>query len=389
MEGCNRVRRAAMAHRHDRSQAALFVLAAFLVVTGSVGRLAAQPPQSPSAITVGTVIAERKPVAPALAFVGRVEAVNKVDIRARVTGVLREVKFKEGSVVEKDAPLFRIEPDTFEADVLSARGDLIKAQGQYAFAVAQRQRSQELVKTNAAAVATLDQRVAEEKTAQGQVVSAQAALRTAEINLGYTDITAPITGEIGRTTFTEGSLVSPESGPLATMVSVDPMYMTFPVSQREFLALQQKGKSGSGENAQVRLTFSDGSVYGHLGAINFVDVTVDRRTDTILVRATVANPDHELVDGQLVSVTVESKQPEEKVLVPQAALIADQQGAYVFIVQDGKAEVRRLKLGAEKGADVVVEQGLNGGEQVVVQGLQTLRPGAPVLAKPLPPAGQS
>lgn len=290
---------------------------------------------------------------------------------------------------KKGAPLFRIERDTFEAAVQQAQGDLVKAQGQHAFAVVQRKRAEELVKTSSTPVATRDQRIAEEKIAQGQVMTAEAALRTAQINLSYTDIAAPITGRIGRTSVTVGNLVTPDSGAIATIVSVDPMYVTFPVSQREFLSLEQHGHSASSGTSRVhvRLTFSDGSVYPHSGTINFIDVTVDRRTDTIMVRATVPNPDSRLVDGQLVQATLEQKEPEAKVVVPQAALLADQQGAYVFIVQGGKAEIRRLKLGADKGPNVVVEQGLQGGEQLVVQGLQTLRPGAPVSASPLSASG--
>ncbi len=369
---------------------ALVFLVSLAIAVSGAGRLAAQPAASPAAVPVGTVVAQRQPVAATMSFVGRIEAAGRVDIRARITGWLREVLFTEGSVVQKGAPLFRIERDSFDAVVQQAQGDLVKAQGQYAFAVVQRKRAEELVKTSSTPLATRDQRIAEEKTAQGQVMTAAAALRTAEINLSYTDISAPITGRIGRTSVTVGNLVTPDSGPLATIVSVDPMYATFPVSQREFLALEQQGHAASASDASrvhVRLTFSDGSVYPHPGTINFIDVTVDRRTDTILVRATVPNPDGRLVDGQLIQVMLEQKQPEEKVLVPQAALLADQQGPYVFIVQNGKAEIRRLKLGAEKGPDVVVEQGLQGGEQVVVQGLQMLRPGAPVSPSPLPPSG--
>lgn len=372
-----------------RHPAGVLLLVLALAVLGS-GDLVAQPAGLAAPLPVGTVAAQRQPVAATMSFVGRIEAVGRVDIRARITGWLREVLFTEGSVVQKGAPLFRIERDSFEAAVQQAQGDMVKAQGQYAFAVVQRRRAEELVKTSSTPVATRDQRIAEEKTAQGQVMTAEAALRTAQINLSYTDITTPITGRIGRSSVTVGNLVTPDSGPLATIVSVEPMYATFPVSQREFLALEQQGHTASASDTSrvhVRLTFSDGSVYPHPGTINFIDVTVDRRTDTILVRATVPNPDGRLVDGQLVQVTLEQKQPEEKVLVPQAALLADQQGPYVFIVQNGKAEIRRLTLGAEKGPDVVVERGLQGGEQVVVQGLQTLRPGAPVSANPLPPSG--
>ena len=370
---------------NPRPTAGFLVLA---LAAGAAPLRAATPP----AVTVGTIVAERRPVAAALEFVGRIEAVGRVDIRARITGTLESVLFKEGGIVAQGAPLFRIEPGTFEAALKQAEGDLAKAQGQQVYATVQRKRAEDLVRTSDIPLSTRDQRVAEEQTSQGQVVVAQAALQTAQINLGYTDISAPIAGKIGKTTFTVGNLVSPDSGTLATIVSVDPIYVTFPVSEREFLALRQRRGSASADQAgkvDVHLTFPDNSVYPHLGVIEFVDVTVDRATDTILVRATMPNPEGVLVDGQLVRVVVEEKAPEQKVLVPQAALIADQQGAYVFVVEDGKAAVRRLKLGAEKGPDMVVEQGLAGGEQVVVQGLQTLRPGVAVTAAPIPPQGPS
>jgi len=135
----------------------------------------------------------------------------------------------------------------------------------------------------------------------------------------------------------------------------------------------------------IKIRFSDGSLYDQTGSINFVNVTVDRATDTVLVRATMPNPDGALIDGQLVRVSVESAKPLEKVLVPQTALLADQQGTYVFTVQDGKAVVTRVKLGGEQGAYSVIDQGLKGGEQVVVQGMEALRAGAQVIASPVPP----
>jgi len=368
---------------------AMLPLAAMLLIAPGRGAFAEPAAQSP-AVQVGTVAARRTPVAATQEFVGRVEAISRVDIRARITGFLQAVLFKEGSMVAQGAPLFRIEKDTYDAAVQQAQGDFYKAQGQYDFATVQLQRAEELLKTSATPVATRDQRRAEQKTAQGNALSAAAALKTAQINLSYTEIAAPIAGQIGRTTFTVGNLVGPDSGVLATIVSVNPMYATFPVSQREFLTLRRRagGQATSGpDTVHVKLIFPDGSTYGQTGTINFVDVTVDRKTDTILVRATMPNPDDVLVDGQLVRVVVEEKAPQEKVVIPQAALIADQQGPYIFVVENGKAEVRRLKLGAEKGADVVVEGGLNGGEQIVVQGLQTLRPGAAVMAAPIPTGG--
>jgi len=194
------------------------------------------------------------------------------------------------------------------------------------------------------------------------------------------------TGEVGRTKLTKGNVVGPDSGPLTVVVSRDPMYVTFPVSQREFLKVQvQEQREQKGQGLAVRIRFSDGSLYDQTGKIDFVDVTVDRATDTVIVRATMPNPTGKLIDGQLVRVAVEADKPEEKVLVPQTALIVDQQGTYVFLVVNGKAEIRRVKLGGESGAFAIVDDGLKGGEQVVVQGVENLRAGTPVVASPAPP----
>jgi membrane fusion protein (multidrug efflux system) len=342
--------------------------------------------QQQAAIPVGTLPAELRPITKATEFVGRAEAIERVDIRARVTGFLQDVRFKEGDQVKEGNVLYQIEPDTFQAAVQQAQGALYEAQGAFANATSQRGRTQELVKTDAASRALLDERVAREKEAQGQVVIADANLKTATVNLGYTQIIAPISGEIGRTKLTKGNVVSPDSGPLTMIVSRDPMYVTFPVSQRVFLQVQEQAARKAREQAlALRIRFSDGTAYDQTGSVNFVDVTVDRATDTVLVRGTMPNPKGTLIDGQLVRVSVEAEKPEQKVLVPQTALIVDQQGPYVFLVVDGKAAIRRVKLGGESGPYAILDEGLKGGEQVVVQGVESLRAGTPVVASPAPP----
>lgn len=342
----------------------------------------------PAAVPVGTVVAKRVNVTPAQQFVGRIEAVNRVEIRARVTGYLEAVQFQEGQLVKEGAPLFQIERAPFEAAVQQAQGALIKAQGQYANAEVRLQRAEELLKTHTVSVAERDQRKAEAETAKGNVVTAMANLSAAKVDLSYTEIRAPITGRIGRSSVSKGNVVGPSHGVLALIVSQDPIYAIFPVSERELLDLRRQGQVKKSSRT-VRIIFSDGSTYDQTGTIDFVDVTVNRETDTVTLRAVLTNPNNILVDGELVRVSVETAKPEEKVLVPQAALIADQQGTYVFIVKDGKAEVRRVRLGGAKGAESIIDEGLSGGEQVVVQGLQSLRPGSPVSAAPIPPTGQT
>jgi membrane fusion protein (multidrug efflux system) len=337
---------------------------------------------APAAIPVSTVSAEKQPISKGLDFVGRIEAINRVDIRARVKGYLEAVLFKEGDLVKEGAPLYRIEKDLFQAAVEQAQGALTTSRAQFELAQKNRQRQEELYSKNVSAGKALDEAVASEGEAKGAILTNEANLQTAQINLGYTDIVAPITGKIGRTSLTKGNVVGPDSGVLTQIVSQDPMYVTFPVSQREFLEAAQRGHPDR-ETIKVSIRFSDGSVYDKLGEINFVDVTVDRTTDTVTVRATIPNPDGRLIDGQLVRVNLEVGSPKEEVVIPQAALIADQQGTYVFVVEDGKAVVKRVKPSGESGTNVVIESGLSGGEQVIVEGLQGVRPGVAVRASPM------
>src|ERR1700732_414774 len=338
---------------------------------------------APPAVPVGVVKAELKPITKSLDFVGRIEAINRVEIKARVSGYLEEVLFREGDLIKEGAPLYRIEPGLFQAAVEQAQGALERSNAAKTLTEIQLQRAQQLVASQSGTVVARDQALAADQQAKGAILSDEAALQTAKINLGYTDIAAPISGKIGRTNITKGNVVGPDSGPLTIIVSQDPMYVTFPVSQRDILQAQKSDAVTDVQSIKVRIRFSDGRTYGQTGQINFVDVTVDRATDTVLVRATFPNPAGGLTDGQLVRVTLESGAPQEMVVVPQSALIADQEGVYVFVVEDGKAVVKRIKPGGENGTDTVVQEGLSGSEQVIVEGLQGVRPGVPGKARPV------
>ena len=340
--------------------------------------------ESAAPATVGVAIADKRPIARTIDFVGRVEAINRVDVRARVKGYLDAVLFKEGDLVKEGAALYRIEKGLFQAAVEQAQGALETSKAQHELAIKNRQRQEELYAKNVSAGKALDEAVASEGETKGAIMTKEANLQTAQINFGYTDIVAPITGKVGRTALTKGNVVGPDSGVLTTIVSQDPMYVTFPVSQREFLKSAETGKHVDPKAVKVQLRFSDGTLYDQLGQIDFVNNSVDRGTDTVLVRARMPNPTGALTDGQLVRVALEVGDPQQMSVVPQAALIADQAGVYVFAVVDGKAVVKRLKLGGEDGPNAVVSEGLAGGEQIIVEGLQAVRPGAPVRARPVP-----
>src|SRR5262245_11870114 len=365
----------------SRSVGVALVLGAVWVVP--LAPALGQQGAAPQAVPVGVVPAERQPIARTNDFVGRIEAINRVQVRARVTGFLEEILFKEGDAIKENAPAYRLEKGQYEAAVKQAEGALERATAAKTLSAIQLKRAEELFASRSGTEVARDQALAADQQAAAAILEAQAQLQTAKINLGYTDITSPITGKIGRTSVTRGNVVGPDTGALTTIVSQDPMYVTFPVSQRDFLRAQQSGTRPDLRDLKVRLRYADGSEYKETGTLNFVDVSVDRSTDTVTVRATVPNPSYRLIDGQLMRVIVEAATPEEKIVIPQAALIADQEGVYIFVVEDGKAVVRRVKTGGGQGTGVVIEQGLKGGELVVVQGLQSIRPGAPVRATPV------
>jgi membrane fusion protein (multidrug efflux system) len=294
-------------------------------------RLLAQTQTKESAPQVGTVIAVRKPVEKTRDFVGRVEAIDRVEVRARVTGYLDAVLFKDGDFVHEGAELYQIEKGPFEAAVQQAEGNLARHQAAGVLSAAQLGRAQELGKKGDISQADFDQRRAEDGKVRGDIKTGQAELKTAKINLGYTSITAPITGRIGKTNVTKGNVVGPNSGVLALIVSQDPMHVTFPVSERDFLPFREAGQRVDTNRFRVSLRFTDGAQYAHTGQIDFVDVLIDRSADTILVRATFPNPSGALTDDQLVRVNLASVAPAEAVSIPQAALISDQQGVYVCL----------------------------------------------------------
>jgi membrane fusion protein (multidrug efflux system) len=342
---------------------------------------AAAPPPTVAVIT--TRLAD---ITPTFGFNGRVVAEDKVELRARVAGFLQKREFTEGADVKVGELLFVIEKDHYQAVVEQRKAELASAEANRANTAVTLQRGEELLKNKNIAKAEVDQRRAADQMAAAQILEAQAALKQAEINLGYTDITAPIAGRIGRASFSVGNLVGPDSGVLATIVSQDPIYVTFPVSQRELLEYRRDQGEG-GHPPVVRVGLPDDTLYKYPGSLNFLGIQVDPGTDTVTVRAVVPNPDRVLVDGEFVSVRVEAGTPARQIAIPQAALQVDQAGPYVLVVDgDDKVEARRVKLGKAEGTQAVIAEGLKEGERVIVEGIQKVRPGMVVAATEAPPA---
>jgi membrane fusion protein (multidrug efflux system) len=358
--------------------------------------LAQMGPGGPPAVSVVKV--ERRPVVDSNEFVGRVQSINRVDLVARVTAFLEERNFTEGAEVDKGALLYRLERGPFEADLQAKAAAVAQAQALLRNAEQTLSRANSLLRTPAGQQSVVDSAVAQQGSQAAQVAAAAAQLKASQINLDYTEIRAPVAGRITRSAVTEGNVVSPSTGTLATIVSQDPMYVVFPVAARTALNLRDKFGFG---NVVVNIRLSDGRAYPEKAHIDYIDPTVSNSTDTLTIRAVIPNPvlpnakpgqqgNRELVDGQFVTVIVESLTPTEALIIPRVALLTDQQGNYVYAVgPDNKVSQQRVTLGPSTAQTVAVESGLTEGQNVVVEGIQRVRPGIAVNPAPVafPPPG--
>jgi membrane fusion protein (multidrug efflux system) len=360
---------------------------ALLLLSGAAH---AQPaPAGPPA--VGVLQPTRRPVTESSEFLGRVEAVNRVNVVARVTAFIDKRLFEEGAEVKVGDPLYRLEQGPFQADLATKQAQVAQLQASLDLAKLTTERQRILLRGPAGQQSNYDTALANERSLAAQVQAAEAQVKLSQINLDYTDIRSPIDGRISRTAVTDGNVVSPSSGVLTTIVSQDPMYVTFPVSVREALDLRDRYATAGGFNAVViRLRRPNGKLYEQTGHLNFVENTIASNTDTILLRGTIPNPKlyeaadvngsvRELVDGEFVTVMLEGVQPVQVLAVPRSAVLSDQQGDYVFVVgADNKAERRGIQLGQSTSTVAAVMSGLSETDKVIVEGLQRVRPGQPV-----------
>ena len=330
----------------------------------------------PPAVTVAPVVSRE--VTATGDFIGRIVAIDKVDVVARVSGFINERNFTEGQQVKSGDLLFRIEPDTYKAAVDQQTANLAKAKATEVNANLQLQRGQELVRNQNIPQSEVDQRAANAQAAHADVMQAEALLEQAKINLGYTEIRSPINGRIGLANFTAGNLVSPSSGTLATIVSQDPIYVTFQASEADVIEYKRRIAASADKNPHVtiHIKLPDGTMYPSPGLTNLLDVQVQPDTDTILVRAQLPNPQAVLIPGGIVGVLVDRGAPQSSLVIPQSAVQLDQAGRYVMVVgADKKVEQRRITTGVEQGRDIVATEGLKQGELVIVEGIQKVHPG--------------
>lgn len=377
--------------RISQISASLLVVAALAACGDKQG---AAPAGGMPPTEVGVVTVTPGPLAVTNELPGRLEGTRTAEVRARVEGIVKERVYREGSDVKAGAVLFRIDPAPFQAQLASAQAALARAQ---ATAAASRQKAERygpLVGVNAISKQEYDEAVAAARQADAEVAAARAGVTTAQLNLGYATVTAPISGRVGRALVTEGALVGRgEATPLATVEQVDPMRVTFTQPADEVFKLKQAVEAGqlkgvSGKEATVTLLRGDGSEYPHPGKLLFSDMAVDPTSGAITLRAEFPNPKRELLSGVFVRVRVNQAVNEHGITVPQRALIRSGQGASVMVVgADGNVAAVPVQVGVARGDQWVINGGLKGGEQVIVEGLQKVKPGAPAKAVPFVPAG--
>ena len=341
---------------------------------------AAEPP------AVGVIEVGEQKVNPFFEFVGKLRAAETVALRARVTGFLQERGFDEGGVVEQGQVLFKIEPEQYQATLAQAQAELAAADASLNRAQVDLKRYRELAKAKNISQQKVDEAQAEVLVQEAMVQTAKANIEKAQLNMNYTQMTAPIAGRIDLAALDVGNLIGPDSGVLATINLMDPIKVAFSISETWYYELARSDLEArrQGENIEewthvplIRLP--DGSIYEHPGQFDFVDNKIDEKTGTVLIRAEFPNPDRILLPGQFVTVVIERKEAIDAVMIPQAAVLTDQGGSYLLLVDDeDKVASRRIVTGQRFGAHLVVRQGLKSGERIILYGVQKVRPGIKV-----------
>jgi membrane fusion protein, multidrug efflux system len=374
---------------------ALLAGAGFFAIFMLATSATAQPlPSGPP--PVGVVTVQRQPMTDSYEFNGRIQAINGVNIVPRVSAFLEEQLFAEGTDVKKGDLLYVLERPPYQAAVDVQKAAIAQAQAQLDNDKVELWRKQQLVEKSAGTQQAVDTAEATRRSRVAQVQAAQAQLEIAQINLDYTEIRSPIDGRIGRSSVTVGNVLGPNSGVLTTVVSQDPMYVLFPVPTRRAIELRQEyAENGGFDAVKVRLRLPDGRLYEQIGKLDFINNAIGQDTDTVTVRGVIPNPVlasqtaggvnlRELIADEFVTVLLESVKPKEVIAVPRAAVLSDQEGSYVYVVDDHNiARQRRVRLGELTPEKAGIVDGLKEGEQVIVDGIQRARPNAPVTPAPV------
>lgn len=308
----------------------------------------------------------------------RVMAKYRVEVLARISGYLTKSYFKEGDYVKAGQLLFEIEPQEYEYAASKAKANLNNAQSQYDYYDKQLKRYKELVQQDYIARSDYDNILSQRDAFKAQVESAKSAYNDAERNLGYTRVKSPVNGRVGMISVTEGNYVSMNSGPLTTINSSEPMYVTFPLESKDFAELVRIDKSAN-INRDVEFIFSSGEKYKYKGVQDFHDNEIDESTGTITMRATFPNPDDALIQGDFGRVIIYSKSKDNVPVVPQTATMENQEGRFVYILdEDNLPRMSYIKTSGEKNGKWIISSGVNAGDRIVTSGLQKVIPGSPV-----------
>ncbi|MFA1562613.1 efflux RND transporter periplasmic adaptor subunit [Aliivibrio fischeri] len=356
------------------------IISAALLVGCSDESTAQRVPQAP---LVGTYTVEPISYQQGKTYIGRIEAMEDASISAQVSGYIQSRQFKEGQMVEKGDVLFQIDPSSFEAQVANAKAGITQANAALKKAQLDFNRGKNLLPKGNISQAEFDGLTAQLLSAEAQVEAAQAQLKLAQVNLSYTTITAPFTGRISDSKASIGDLVSPASGVLTTLVSLDPIHTRFTISERERLmmgidAIEGDGK-GASSQVEVVLNLENGKEYKHLGKVDFIGNRIDKTTGTLTLRALVDNPEHTLLPGQHINVNLREKQPTEVLVAPRRAVQSDLEGDFVMVLTEGNIAGRRnVTLGKQLPEGVIISSGIKANEQVLVKGLQRVRNGVQV-----------
>lgn len=341
------------------------------------------PAPQPPEVTVVTV--EPRDTAITLNFVAQTESSKQVDVRARVGGILEQRLYTEGGVVKQGQVLFRIDPKPYQAAVDAARGALGEAQAQADNARVYFQRAQRLVKTGVLSQQDFDTARANQEQSRAAVEAAKGQLEQQQLNLGYSEVTSPITGIAGRARQNNGTYITPGSNDLlCTVTNLDPIWVNFSVSENDLLRQREEERAGrllfpSEDMLEVEVVLADGHIYPHRGRIKFREPTFNPQTGTFFVRAELPNPDAELNPGQFVRVNLHGIERLDAILVPQRAVTQGAKSHFVYVVNaDNKIEFRAVGVGDWLGDQWFINQGLQAGDRVVVDGAAMLPPGTPV-----------
>lgn len=369
----------------------IFLLSAIssiaILVFGCNGNGQQQMQMPPPTVIVTDAAVED--VTPSESFIGKVDAAVKATITARVNGFLEKRLVKEGDSVKQDQLLFTIEKSQYVAAVKQAEGALAQGKATAENARLQKERGKALLASASISQAKYDDLTAADAAARANVEAYEAALAAANVNLAYTDVMSPVAGKVGFINFNIGETVGPSVGALTTVIAQEPMYVVFSVTDRQMQTLRSKYGGDNMTfsqaimtNANVQLTLSDGTKYPIIGKINFTDNTLAGTTDSLRVRAEFANPQGALTQGQTVTVYLRSKGAIKNVVVPQMAIINDVGGRYVLVVDANNNVIHtNVVLGEQlEGGKQVIQSGLKGGERVIIEGAQKVRPNTPVNA---------